>query len=72
MNQLLQEMIQLKQDTAFVRNLTVTTLVAIACSLSLAEIKQHPTRLARQEKLSQFSHTVSAGMVIRTYEAFYR
>lgn len=72
MNPILKEMIQLKQDHAFVRNLAITTFVAIACSLSLGEIQQHPTRLARQEKLSQFSHTVSAGMVIRTYETFYR
>lgn len=72
MYQLLEEIIQLKQDRAFIRNLAILIFVAVACGTSLAEVKQHPTRLAKQAKISQFSHTVSAGMVIRTYESFYR
>lgn len=72
MSELLQEILKLKQDSTFVRNLTVTTTVALVFFLSLAETYHSPTRVAKQVKLNQFSHTVSAGMVIKTYKIFYR
>jgi hypothetical protein len=66
LNQLWQEILTLKQDSCFVRNLSVTAAIAIIVTLSLNEIYHHPARLGQQQRLDEFSTLISAGMVIRT------
>ena len=68
MYELIQEMWQLKEDKSFVRNLGCTLIITIACCLSLAEIQSHPSRLGKQARIDQFSNTVAAGIVIKTYQ----
>lgn len=66
LNQLWQEILTLKQDSCFVRNLSVTAAIAIVVTLSLGELYHQPDRLGQQQRLEEFSTVVSAGMVIRT------
>ncbi|MDJ0743509.1 MAG: hypothetical protein QNJ32_09115 [Xenococcaceae cyanobacterium MO_167.B27] len=63
-----QEILNLKQDKEFTRNLIVVFIITIASSLILAEQYRHPARLAQQPRLTQFYNLVSVGMVIRTYD----
>ena len=70
--ELFKEIIKLKQDRTFWRNLILAIIMAIAYGCFLAEANNHPTRLAKQEKIAQFSHKASAGMIIRTYQFFPR
>ncbi|MDJ0537074.1 MAG: hypothetical protein QNJ70_32100 [Xenococcaceae cyanobacterium MO_207.B15] len=63
-----QEILNLKQDKQFTRNLIVVFIITIASSLILAEQYRHPARLAQQQRLTQFYNLVSVGMVIRTYD----
>lgn len=70
--ELLQEISKLKQDSAFVRNLFRTNLIAIACCLSIGSVYNSPRRSSELEKIEQFSNKISAGMVIRTYQIFPR
>ncbi|BAU64172.1 hypothetical protein STA3757_15430 [Stanieria sp. NIES-3757] len=66
LNQLWQEILTLKKDTCFVRNLSATAAIAIVVTLSLSEVYEHPARLGQQKRLDEFSTLISAGMVIRT------
>lgn len=66
LTQLWQEILTLKQDTSFVRNLSITTAIAIVVTLGLGEVYNHPARLGQQQRLEEFSTVVSAGLVIRT------
>lgn len=72
LSELFQEIIKLKQDHAVKRNLILAIITAIACGCFLAEVNKQPTRLAKQEKIAQFSHKASAGMIIKTYQFFPR
>ncbi|HHP7230098.1 MAG TPA: hypothetical protein ACFCUY_04485 [Xenococcaceae cyanobacterium] len=63
-----QEMIALKQNQIFRRNLIIVGISAIALPLTLITEYRHPGRLAQQERIAEFSNLVSVGMVIRTYE----
>jgi hypothetical protein len=69
LNQLWQEIINLKQDTCFIRNLSITTTIAIAVTLGLGEAFNHPARLDQQQRIDEFSNVVSAGMIVRTYQS---
>lgn len=69
---LLEEICKLRRDRTFTRNLILTTIFAIAYSLTLAQINRLPMRIGKKEKIADFSHTVSAGLVIRVCESFYR
>ena len=70
MYELIQEMWQLKQDKGFVRNLGGTLIITIAVCLSLAEVQISPSRLGKQARIDQFSNTVSAGVIIKTYQDY--
>ncbi len=70
--ELLQEILKLKQDSVFRRNLLRTNLVAIACCLSIGSVYHSPKRSSELAKIEQFSHKISAGMVIRTFQIFPR
>ena len=70
MYELIQEMWQLKEDKSFVRNLGCTLILAIAFCLSLAEVQTSPSRLGKQARIDQFSNTISAGVVIKTYQDY--
>jgi hypothetical protein len=68
LSELWQEILKLNEDTLFTRNLAITTMTAIIITLGLAEVYSHPARIGQQQRISQFSDTVSVGMVIRTYQ----
>ena len=70
MYELIEEMWKLKADKTFVRNLGYTLIIAIAFCLSLAEVQASPSRLGKQARFDQFSNTVSAGVVIKTYQNY--
>ncbi len=72
LHELIQELIKLKQDNVFVNNLFSTLIIVTILCLSIEYLMTTPSRLGKQEKISQFSNTVSAGMVIKTYQYFYR
>ncbi len=63
-----QELLKLHKEPRFTRNLTLLFFTVITSSLTLATEYSHPARLAQQQRLTQFSPLVSAGIVIRTYE----
>ncbi len=68
MYELFQEMWQLKQDKSFVRNLGWTLMITLVLCLSLAEVQTSPSRSGKQARIAQFSQTVSAGIVVKTYQ----
>lgn len=70
--ELLREILKLKRDRAFGQNLFLTIVVAIVYCTFLAQASKTPTRLAKREKIGQFSHKAAAGMVIKTYRSFLR
>ncbi|MGV2827825.1 hypothetical protein [Myxosarcina sp. GI1(2024)] len=70
--EVLQEILKLKRDSAFVRNLVMTNLVALVCCLCMGNVYHSPRRSSELEKVEEFSHKISAGMVIRTYQIFLR
>jgi hypothetical protein len=72
LHELIQELLKLKQDNIFVTNLCSTLISVIILSLSLEYIQDSPSRVGNQGRITQFSQTVSAGMVIKTYQYFYR
>ena len=67
-----QEIHRLKQNRPFIRNLCLTSLAIIACSLSAAEIYAHPYTVAKQEKCNQLFKAMSAGVVVKTHQALTR
>ncbi len=72
LHELIQEFLKLKQDNTFVTNLVSTlTIVTVLCC-SLQYVHSRPNRLGKQEKIAQFSQTVSAGMVIKICQYFCR
>ncbi len=64
-----QELLKLQKEPRFTRNLTLLFLTVITSSLALATEYYHPARVPQQQRLTQFSPLVSAGIVIRTYES---
>ena len=70
MYELIQEMWQLKQDKGFVRNLGCTLIITIALCFSLAEVQTSSSRLGKQVRIDQFFNTISAGVVITTYQNY--
>lgn len=56
-SQLRQEMTQLKQDRSFVRNLGLTAIVAIACSLVLADLQANFTKTSARNSTPAVTDT---------------
>lgn len=69
---LAQELVKLKQDHTFITNLCSSLVIVTCLFLSSEYVNSSPNTLGKREKISQFSNTVSAGMVIKTYQYFYR
>ncbi len=72
LHELIRELLKLKQDNTFITNLCSTLIIVIILTLSLEYLHNSPTRLGKQSRITQFSQTVSAGIVIKTYKYFYR
>ena len=72
LHELIQELTQLRHNNTFIANLSSTLIISTVLCLSIEYMSNTPTRLGKQEKIAQFSNTVSAGMVIKTYKYFYR
>jgi hypothetical protein len=68
MSEILQEMYQLMQNKGFVRNLGWTLIITLGFSLSLAEVQTSASRTGKQARIAEFSQTVSAGVVVKTYQ----
>jgi hypothetical protein len=68
LSELWQEILALKEDRSFARNLAITTIATVTVTLGFAEVYNHPTRIAQQQRISEFSGFLSVGMVIRTYQ----
>lgn len=64
------ELLKLKQDTLFMRNLSITTMVAIALTVGLGEVYRQPARASQQEKLVEWSSMISVGMVVKAHQVF--
>lgn len=66
-SQLRQEISRLKQDRCFVNNLGVTAIVAIACSLTIADLRANFSRPLEQNSTPAINSTRTA---VGTYPAF--
>ena len=70
LSELRQEILHLKQNRTFIRNLCLMSLTIIASSISVADIYHHPYTIAKQEKCDQLFQAMSAAAVIKTYQTF--
>ncbi len=64
------ELAKLKKDPLFIRNLSITTITAIALTVGLAEVHRQPARVSQQEKLVEWSSMISVGMVVKAHQVF--
>ncbi|MGF1542223.1 MAG: hypothetical protein ACFCU5_17565 [Pleurocapsa sp.] len=72
LHELIQELLKLKHDNTFITNLCSTLIIVTILTLGSEYLHNSPSRLGNQGRITQFSQTVSAGMVIKTYKYFYR
>ncbi len=70
LSELRTELWKLKQDTLFMRNLSITTITAIALTVVLTEVHHQPARASQQEKLVEWSSMISVGMVVKAHQVF--
>ncbi len=70
LSELRTELWKLKQDTLFMRNLSITTITAIALTVVLTEVHRQPARASQQEKLVEWSSMISVGMVVKAHQVF--
>jgi hypothetical protein len=70
LSELRTELSKLKQDNLFMRNLSITTITAIALTVGLGEVYRQPARASQQEKLVEWSSMISVGMVVKTHQVF--
>lgn len=70
LSELRQEILHLKQNHIFNRNLCLMSLTILISSISVANIYHHPQTIAKQEKCNQLFKAISAAAVIKTYQIF--
>lgn len=70
LSELRQEILHLKQNRTFNRNLCLMSLTILISSISVADIYHHPYTIAKQEKCNQLFQAMSAAAVIKTYQTF--
>ena len=70
LSELRQEILHLKQNHTFNRNLCLMSLTIFISSISIANIYHHPYTIAKQEKCNQLFQAMSAAAVIKTYKTF--
>lgn len=58
------EILQLKRDNTFIRNLFLTSLLAIACLCSLSEMQSQNTKATEQVLITTVSNSASTRMIV--------
>jgi len=58
------EILQLKKDSTFIRNLSVTFLFAIACLFSLSEMQSQKTETTQQVLITNVSNSASTKIIV--------
>ena len=64
LNQLTAEMIKLRQDLTFVRNLSLTGLLAIACLCCLSDLQRHNTGVTNRASITNISNSTSFKLIV--------
>jgi hypothetical protein len=70
LSELQTELSKLQKDPLFIRNLSLTTIAAIALTVGLAEVHRQPARVSQQEKLVEWSSMISVGIVVKAHQVF--
>lgn len=64
LNQVTAEMLKLRQDLTFIRNLVLTGLLAIACLCSLSDLQRQDTGVTDRASITNISHSNSIKLIV--------
>ena len=64
LDQVTAEMLKLRQDLTFIRNLSLTGLIAIACLCSLSDLQRQNTGVTNRASITNISHSNSIKFIV--------